>query len=191
MMSIYENWMRHLDSEDKQKFGEPEKAYFLNIMKTKIMLMATIKGIVEKNELRQREVAHLLSRPQSRISDLLNFKYKKFSLEDLFVTLNKLNCEIDFEYDFKNAFETKPLKIKVSKFKKINLQKSKSKLIKEILDTAELNNLKPSLLLKEIGYTRYSSLISSKGFSQVALYDLIKIRKMIDKSKTIKKLEDE
>ncbi|EIV8508254.1 XRE family transcriptional regulator [Vibrio parahaemolyticus] len=53
------------------------------LKENKITIMRAIRNIVSQHRLKQREVAEILDIKQPRASDLLNFKYKRFSLDIL------------------------------------------------------------------------------------------------------------
>ncbi|WP_274878811.1 XRE family transcriptional regulator [Vibrio harveyi] len=79
----------------------------------KIVLMKTIKDIVRKERLKQREVAIILEIKQPRVSDLLALKDSKFTIDILMGYLELLGYKLVFE-----NIETergKPIKASVSK----------------------------------------------------------------------------
>jgi predicted XRE-type DNA-binding protein len=61
----------------------------------KAKLVMAINSIVDHRHLTQVEAAELLGLTQNKISDLHRGKLKGFSVEKLFVILNRLNRDID------------------------------------------------------------------------------------------------
>ncbi len=69
--------------------SQPEE----KLLKTKLVF--AINSIIGHRHLTQVEAADILSLTQNKISDLHRGKLKGFSVEKLFVTLNRLNRDID------------------------------------------------------------------------------------------------
>lgn len=80
----------------------------------KLALMNAIKDIKEKERLKQKEIAALLDIKQPRVSDLLNLKYKRFSIDIL------INYLIDFGFimNFEKVDTNKGRPIKSTVLKK-------------------------------------------------------------------------
>lgn len=70
--------------------------------KNKIVITTEIKRIIKSNRLKQREVAKILDIKQPRVSDLLQLKIEKFSLDLLVQYLSCLGVSIDFGFDKRN-----------------------------------------------------------------------------------------
>jgi predicted XRE-type DNA-binding protein len=68
-------------------------------------LMASIRNILNKKGLNQRQAAELLGIPQPRVSDIVNGKVSACSVEKLLTHLYKLGIELSFEYA-DNGFST-------------------------------------------------------------------------------------
>jgi predicted XRE-type DNA-binding protein len=61
----------------------------------KAKLVIAINSIIAKRHLTQVEAAEVLGLTQNKISDLHRGKLKGFSIEKLFILLNRLNRDID------------------------------------------------------------------------------------------------
>ncbi|EIV8508190.1 XRE family transcriptional regulator [Vibrio parahaemolyticus] len=81
------------------------------IVENKMVVMKAIKQIVERERLKQREVAELLDIKQPRASDLICCKHDLFSLEILMGYLDRLGHKIVFEHV--QTVKGKPVKAQV------------------------------------------------------------------------------
>ncbi len=81
----------------------------------KIAIMEAIKDIVEKERLKQREIAELLQIKQPRVSDLLALKQDKFSMDILLGYFAQFGHKVSFQ--FVKSERGKPVKINVLKTK--------------------------------------------------------------------------
>lgn len=86
--------------------GNKEEA---NELQMRADLMITIRDIVEENKWKQSEAAKKLNLTQPRVSDLLNGKIEKFSI-DLLMT-----CFYRIGYRFKPVYQNKTLSMEVHK----------------------------------------------------------------------------
>lgn len=81
--------------------------------KNKKHLIQAINGIIQKRNLKQREVAEILDIKQPRVSDMYNEKIEKFSLDTLFDYFALLGYQIEIESS--ENVRNKPISTKVSK----------------------------------------------------------------------------
>lgn len=81
--------------------------------KNKKQLIQAINNIIQKRNLKQREVAELLDIKQPRVSDMYNEKIEKFSLDTLFDYFALLGYQIEIESQ--ENIKNKPISTKVSK----------------------------------------------------------------------------
>ena len=78
-----------------------------NELQTRADLMIVIRDIVKDNDWKQAEAAEQLGLTQPRVSDLLNGKIEKFSIDLLMTCLFRLG------FRFKPAYENKQLTMTV------------------------------------------------------------------------------
>jgi|JYMV01.1.fsa_nt_gi predicted XRE-type DNA-binding protein len=82
------------------------------IQRNKLALMRTISQEISKRKLKQHEVAEILDIKQPRVSDLINEKHQKFSLDILVGYMATLGTQIEFNYEegSKRGIKTKVTK---------------------------------------------------------------------------------
>ena len=71
----------------------------LNSLILKSKLSVIISLLVKKSELNQSEVAKVLETSQPRVSNLLNGKLSKFSVDFLLESLCRLGYKLDIDFD--------------------------------------------------------------------------------------------
>ena len=71
----------------------------LNSLILKSKLSVIIRLLVKKSELSQVEVAKVLQTTQPRVSNLLNGKLSKFSIDFLLESLCRLGYKLDVDFD--------------------------------------------------------------------------------------------
>ncbi|XNJ88737.1 helix-turn-helix domain-containing protein [Vibrio cyclitrophicus] len=82
----------------------------------KLTIMNAIKDVKEQERLKQKEIATLLGIKQPRVSDLLNLKYKRFSIDILINYLDDFGFIVNFEKVDTNR--GKPIKVNIINIKK-------------------------------------------------------------------------
>jgi predicted XRE-type DNA-binding protein len=82
------------------------------MQRNKIALMKAITQEIDNRKLKQQEVADLLEIKQPRVSDLINEKYQKFSLDILVGYMAILGTQIEFNHEegSKRGIKTKVIK---------------------------------------------------------------------------------
>lgn len=111
-----------------------------SVQKVKQQLSTAIVSLIEKKQLKQKTIQEILGIKQPRVSDLVNCKIEKFSIDSLLDYLNKFGYSIT-EYQDENKDENKDEYINNIKTNIINSivsitskQRYKQKNIQEILD---------------------------------------------------------
>ena len=92
-----------------------------NKMAMKMDLSIMISGLIEDKKWTQAEAAKHLGVKQSRISDLMNSKIEKFTIDAMFDMLDKLNFKISWSMasQRKATMVIKKAKIKSSSYEKL------------------------------------------------------------------------
>lgn len=85
----------------------------LNSLILKSKLSVIIRLLVKKSELSQVDVAKMLQTTQPRISNLLNGKLSKFSVDFLLESLCRLGYKLDVDFDPSNLDE--PIRMTLKK----------------------------------------------------------------------------
>ena len=90
-----------MNKEKNSKFDESSGNVFADLeleeageLLTRAKLGHTVRLILEKKKLKQREIGHILEIKQPEVSNLMNSRYTLFSQERLFGFLNKLDRKI-------------------------------------------------------------------------------------------------
>lgn len=86
------------------------------IQRNKLALMRAISQEIDKRKLKQHEVADILEIKQPRVSDLINEKHQKFSLDILVGYMATLGTQIEFNHEqgSKRGIKTKVTKSAVA-----------------------------------------------------------------------------
>ena len=66
-----------------------------NVMELRTELMEHVRLIVQTEGWTQAQAAEQLGLAQSRVSDLLNGKYEKFSLDMLITLASRVGCKVE------------------------------------------------------------------------------------------------
>ena len=74
-----------------------------SVLKIKSDLLISIQSIAQKRGYRQRDLEKILDQPQSRISELMNGKISKMSIEKLLTYLEKLGAIPSIKIAFKKG----------------------------------------------------------------------------------------
>jgi predicted XRE-type DNA-binding protein len=75
------------------EYHEKSQEEYLNNIKRK--LISSIVNIIKDNKLKQKEIQSILDIKQPRVSDLVNYKIDKFSIDSLLDYLNKIGYKVN------------------------------------------------------------------------------------------------
>ena len=114
-------------------------------------LAKTIARLIAHKKLKQREVEQLLNIKQPRVSDLVNGKVEKFSIDSLLEYLNKIGYVIEgYPADDANYINTIKTRLVTSIGEIIVANKFKQRQVQEILNIKQPRV--SDLVNKKIGY---------------------------------------
>lgn len=94
--------------------ASPANDQYINKIKTS--LSEAIATVIKKKKLKQREVQAILDIKQPRVSDLMNCKVDKFSVDSLLEYLNKIGycMEVEVHDSTKNPVSIKMRPVKTN-----------------------------------------------------------------------------
>lgn len=102
---IIDTEIRHITLPTDNIFSdlgfEPEEAERLKqasqaLIEAKIALMNNVTEWINANNLKQADAAKILGITRPRVSDVVNHKFEKFTLDALFMMINKTGKTIQF-----------------------------------------------------------------------------------------------